>query len=295
MTERNYANSIFVGNVPFTATAQDVQEVFREFDIVRTDIVLGFGKSRGMATVEFASSKDVAEAISKFDRTEQLGREIFVRQDNPPPEKKERKEKPQKAEDPNAEVGYEVFVGNLPWEYKWSDLKKLFSKVGASSIIRADVSLDRRTRRSRGYGTVVFTNAKDAHKAIRQFARTVVNGRELEVREGKLFKVSLGPKNSEFVDGVVAGGEPNPAIFVGNLPYITTQPDLFELFETVGKVVQAELQYVDSGKPAGSAVVQFDSVDSAESAIKNLDGYNYGNRPLAISFAKKGEDSMDTE
>ena len=41
-----------------------------------------------MATVEFNSKDDVREAINKFDCYEYRGREIFVRQDYPPPEKK---------------------------------------------------------------------------------------------------------------------------------------------------------------------------------------------------------------
>ena len=40
-----------------------------------------------MATVEFNSKDDVREAINKFDRYEYRGREIFVRQDYPPPER----------------------------------------------------------------------------------------------------------------------------------------------------------------------------------------------------------------
>lgn len=41
-----------------------------------------------MATVEFKSREDVRDAINKYDRYEYRGREIFVRQDYPPPDKR---------------------------------------------------------------------------------------------------------------------------------------------------------------------------------------------------------------
>ncbi|EMG47395.1 GBP2 Serine/arginine [Candida maltosa Xu316] len=88
-TERNFDNSIFIGNIPYDVTSRDIEDIFRkDFTIVRADIVTNRGQSRGMATVEFNSKDDVRDAISKFDRHEYRGREIFVRQDYPPPDKK---------------------------------------------------------------------------------------------------------------------------------------------------------------------------------------------------------------
>lgn len=88
-TERNYDNSIFIGNIPFDCSARDVEDIFQnKFDIIKADIVTNRGQSRGMATVEFSNKNAVREAISLFDRSEFNGRQIFVRQDYPPPDKK---------------------------------------------------------------------------------------------------------------------------------------------------------------------------------------------------------------
>ena len=83
------------------------------------------------------------------------------------------------------------------------------------------------------------------------------------------------------------------------LPWSTSNDDLVELFTTIGKVEQAEIQYEPSGRSKGSGVVRFDSADTADTAINKFQGYQYGGRPLGLSFVKYmnqgGGDSMDTD
>ena len=55
-----------------------------------------------------------------------------------------------------------LFVGNLHWHVKWQDLKEFFSQWG--EVEYATVSINRDTKRSRGFGFVTFTNAADAAK-----------------------------------------------------------------------------------------------------------------------------------
>ena len=82
-------------------------------------------------------------------------------------------------------------------------------------------------------------------------------------------------------------GEKSNTIFVSNLPWVTNVDDLYELFETIGRVANAEVQYNEAGKPSGNAVIQFELEELAELAITNLDNYNYGGRDLKISYANK--------
>jgi RNA recognition motif-containing protein len=95
----------------------------------------------------------------------------------------------------------------------------------------------------------------------------------------------------------------NPSVLteltVSQLPWSTSNDDLVELFSTIGKVEQAEIQYEPSGRSRGSGVVRFDSADTAETAIAKFQGYQYGGRPLGLSYVKYvtpgGGDSMDTD
>jgi RNA recognition motif-containing protein len=74
---------------------------------------------------------------------------------------------------------------------------------------------------------------------------------------------------------------------------------LIELFSTIGKVEQAEIQYEPSGRSKGSGVVRFDNAQTADTAITKFQGYSYGGRPLGLAYVKYltpgGDDSMDTD
>ncbi|KAI5789787.1 hypothetical protein FPQ18DRAFT_250392, partial [Pyronema domesticum] len=89
-----------------------------------------------------------------------------------------------------------------------------------------------------------------------------------------------------FTDNASSGGEKSTTIFVRNLPWSTSNEDLVELFNTIGKVERAEIQYEPSGRSRGTGVVQFDSADNAEVAIAKFSGYLYGGRPLGLSFVR---------
>ncbi|GFF77305.1 uncharacterized RNA-binding protein C328.05 [Aspergillus udagawae] len=104
-----------------------------------------------------------------------------------------------------------------------------------------------------------------------------------------------GPQNFEpaasaapnpFTDFATSGGEKSPIIYVRNLPWSTCNDDLVDLFSTIGKVERAEIQYEPNGRSRGTGVVQFDNAETAETAIAKFTGYQYGGRPLGITFVK---------
>ncbi|KAK9255847.1 hypothetical protein V1507DRAFT_451086 [Lipomyces tetrasporus] len=94
------------------------------------------------------------------------------------------------------------------------------------------------------------------------------------------------PPPNEFTDGATSGGVPSNTIHVRNLPWSTSNEDLVDLFQTIGKVERAEIQIGLDGRPKGSGVVQFENKELAEIAISKFTGYNYGNRPLGLSYVR---------
>ncbi|KAF2147144.1 uncharacterized protein K452DRAFT_354601 [Aplosporella prunicola CBS 121167] len=103
-----------------------------------------------------------------------------------------------------------------------------------------------------------------------------------------------------FTDFATSGGERSSIIYVRNLPWSTSNEDLVELFTTIGKVERAEIQYEPNGRSRGTGVVEFDSPENAETAISKFTGYQYGGRPLGLSFVKytnlgPAPDAMETE
>lgn len=83
------------------------------------------------------------------------------------------------------------------------------------------------------------------------------------------------------------------------LPWSTSNEDLVELFTTIGKVEQAEIQYEPNGRSRGTGVVRFDTAENADTAIEKFSGYQYGGRPLQLSYVKyltpSNGDAMETE
>ena len=70
------------------------------------------------------------------------------------------------------------------------------------------------------------------------------------------------------------------------LPWSTSNEDLVELFTTIGKVERAEIQYEPNGRSRGTGVVEFDNQDNAATAIAKFSGYQYGGRPLGLTYVK---------
>jgi cold-inducible RNA-binding protein len=74
-------SKVFVGNLSFDTTSQELEEVFSGAGevsqvVVPTDRMSG--RPRGFAFVEFASPEQAAEAIQKFDGFELGGRRLRV-------------------------------------------------------------------------------------------------------------------------------------------------------------------------------------------------------------------------
>ncbi|EGC42418.1 RNP domain-containing protein [Histoplasma capsulatum var. duboisii H88] len=89
-----------------------------------------------------------------------------------------------------------------------------------------------------------------------------------------------------FTDFATSGGERSATIYVRNLPWSTCNEDLVDLFSTIGKVEKAEIQYEPNGRSRGTGVVEFDTAENAETAINKFTGYQYGGRPLGLTFVK---------
>lgn len=75
-------------------------------------------------------------------------------------------------------------------------------------------------------------------------------------------------------------------IYVGNLPFGASEDEVRELFGTFGTVTAVKLvNDRDTGRFRGFCFVDMDS--GAEDAIRDLDGKEFGGRPLRVNEAKE--------
>ena len=76
-------------------------------------------------------------------------------------------------------------------------------------------------------------------------------------------------------------------LYVGNLPYETTESDLQALFEGAGNVSTINIvRDRATGQARGFAFVEMSDAESARRAITELDRYQYGGRSLTVNEAK---------
>jgi cold-inducible RNA-binding protein len=86
------ASKLFVGNLPFTTTENDLQDHFSQAGAVMAVNVMqdrATGRSRGFAFVEMASQEEATKAISMFHQQDFQGRALTVNEARP------REERPQ--------------------------------------------------------------------------------------------------------------------------------------------------------------------------------------------------------
>ena len=81
-------------------------------------------------------------------------------------------------------------------------------------------------------------------------------------------------------------------IYVGNLPFSSTEAELKDLFGRHGAVVSANVVTDrETGRPRGFAFVEMETASDADDAIRALDGTDLGGRNIKVNEAqdRRGE------
>ncbi|KAI0320586.1 RNA-binding domain-containing protein [Amylostereum chailletii] len=208
-------NRVYVGNLSYDVKYRDLMEFMRGAgEVLFAEVlVTPTGISKGCGIVEYASQEDSQRAVRELSEQPLLGRPVFIREDRenesrfgatpvpgkigmamagqglhaaPPPRPSYHNSLggggPQNP-------GNQLYVGNLPYQAGWQDLKDLFRSAG--NIVRADINIGA-DGRPKGSGTVIFETSKDAQQAISMYNGFDWYGRILEVREDR-FAGLTGP------------------------------------------------------------------------------------------------------
>ncbi|KAJ4471323.1 hypothetical protein C8J55DRAFT_521364 [Lentinula edodes] len=219
-------NRVYVGNLSYDVRYRDLMEFMRGAgEVLFAEVlVTPMGVSKGCGIVEFSSTEDAQRAIRELSEMTLLGRPVYIREDRendsrfgatpvpgkmgmamagqgfnapPPPRPASHNHFGHTQNNP----GNQLYVGNLPYQAGWQDLKDLFRTAG--NIIRADINIGA-DGRPKGSGTVVFETPKDAQQAISMYHGFDWYGRVLEVREDR-FAGLTGPGRGGFRGGLRGG------------------------------------------------------------------------------------------
>ncbi|MDJ0496437.1 MAG: RNA-binding protein [Acidimicrobiia bacterium] len=78
--------NIYVGNLPFSSTSADLEDLFGQYGQVDSAAVISdreTGRSRGFGFVEMASDDDARRAIEELDGSDLGGRNLKVNEARP--------------------------------------------------------------------------------------------------------------------------------------------------------------------------------------------------------------------
>jgi RNA recognition motif-containing protein len=82
----------------------------------------------------------------------------------------------------------------------------------------------------------------------------------------------------------------SPRLYVGNLSFDATESDLFELFNGVGHVQNAEVvSFRHNQRSKGFAFVQMQTIEEAKRAVEELHDKEFLGRRLVVSGAKSDQ------
>jgi nucleolin len=178
-----------------------------------------------------------------------------------------------------------LFVAGLPESITEDVLRQLFEATGGTVV---DVSLprDRATGRPRGFGFVTFSTPEEAASARQSLDGSLQAGRAISVRPFSSEPPRRGEGRSDS-PGPSGGASEDRTLYVGNLPYDTSQPEVTQLLADngVSPVVRMHLPAGPDGRLRGFGFVTLASAEAANAAIVSLRGVDVRGRRLMVNIA----------
>lgn len=101
-------------------------------------------------------------------------------------------------------MGNKLYVGNLPYSFRDSDLDQAFSAYG--QVTSAKVMMERETGRSKGFGFVEMGSDAEAKAAIEGLNGQQIGGRGLVVNEARPMQPRSGGGGGGGYGGGGGGG-----------------------------------------------------------------------------------------
>ncbi|XP_027349521.1 polyadenylate-binding protein 7-like [Abrus precatorius] len=167
-----------------------------------------------------------------------------------------------------------LYVGDLHPEVSDAHLVDEFSEFKSLTSVR--VCRDSSTGKSLCYGYVNFVSLQDAIRAIELKNNSVLNG--------KVIRVMWSRRDPDVRKSAIGN------LFIKNLPESTDNAALYDTFKKFGNILSSKVVVSEDGKSKGHGFVQFESEESAITAIEKLNGSTIGDKQIYVGkFVKKSD------
>lgn len=186
--KRNMGSKIYVGNLNFDTTMEDLSVAFAAYGEVKDCFIPTDydGNPRGFGFIQM-DEEDALKAIAGLNGTELDGRTLNVNKSLP----KGTKATPKQVK---------LYVGNLSWGTEEAALCELFEEYG--KVVDCYIPTDRETGQHRGFAFVTM-DPDDALRAADETDGYELDGRILRVNEAQ--PKGSGRSNNNYNDGYDGG------------------------------------------------------------------------------------------
>ncbi|CAD5115907.1 DgyrCDS4842 [Dimorphilus gyrociliatus] len=150
-----------------------------------------------------------------------------------------------------------LFIGGLSWLTEHDSLYKYFVKYG--EIVDCVVMYNIRTKKSRGFGFIKFSQEEAADKVLLD-APHIIDDKEVDVKICNPRHLNQGPIKKDLVM--------SRKVFVGGLPLTCSSLQLKNVFSQYGKVEEAVVINDSTEKSRGFGFITFRDVTDAEKICK---------------------------
>jgi len=194
----------------------------------------------------------------------------------------------------SAEDARKLFVAGLPDTITEDILRQLFEATGGT-VVDVSIPRDRATGRPRGFGFVTLSTSDEAMSARDSLDGSVQAGRPISVRPFQAEPPRRGEgglRPTSPPAGSAGPASPDRTLYVGNLPYDTTEQEVEEFIKSkgAGNVARVNLPTDQDGRRRGFGFVTMESADAAQKALEALRNADMRGRRLVVNIAHpKGE------
>lgn len=165
------SNKLFVANVSWNLTEQDVTDIFSNVGAVssvKLPINPRNGRAKGYAFIEMASPEDAQNAIDQLHGAMVDNRELAVM------------EQDESKNTGNVEANPKLFIRNISGTVTEDELYNVFKEAG--EVISVKVPIDQISGMARGFGFVEMANTEQAQAAVDSLNGKEVHHQAIEVK-----------------------------------------------------------------------------------------------------------------
>merc|ERR1712048_634286 len=186
---------------------------------------------------------------------------------------------------------FEIFVGGLPFSTTEDVLRKDFAECGEIVAFRMPLNDE---GNARGIAFIEYADNESVEKALK-FNGDDYGGRTLSVRKSGDPPPAKGEGKAKG-KGKDGKGNKEFEVFVGGLPFSSTEEALKEKFAECGEIANFRMPLNDEGQPRGIAFIEFKDKDACDKALK-LNESDMDGRWLSVKMSGdgkgKGKDGKD--